>query len=105
MKYGPDDSFWYVTDPGDESEMGDILFETSLRGLELQFKGGLTIDSHPTIFSTKAEAEIEAYGRMVSPRAAREAGKKIGPDTAERLGILDAEGKVVFAADLRGCRG
>jgi hypothetical protein len=59
MKYGPDHKFWCVTDPTDESEMGDILFEASLRELALQFKGGLTMDAHPTLFTEKAEADLK----------------------------------------------
>jgi hypothetical protein len=38
MRYGPDDKFWGVVDPTPVSELGDVLFETTLHGLELQFK-------------------------------------------------------------------
>jgi hypothetical protein len=41
----PDTKIWLVIKPSLQSELVDILFETSLRGLELQFKGGLTADS------------------------------------------------------------
>jgi len=40
-----------VLDPTKDSETADILFETSLRGLDLQFKGGLSMASNPTIFT------------------------------------------------------
>jgi len=69
MRYGPDDKFWVVVDPTPESEMGDLLFETSLRGLDLQFKGGLTMAQNPTIFTDQQEAKYEAMGG--SPRCAR----------------------------------
>lgn len=42
MRYGQDEKFWVVLDPRSDSETVDILFETSLRSLDLQFKGGLT---------------------------------------------------------------
>ncbi len=57
MRLGPDDKFWLVVDPTKISTLADILFETTLRGLELQFKGGLTAAENPTIFTEKAEAE------------------------------------------------
>lgn len=41
----PDTKFYLVIKPSLQSELVDILFETSLRGLELQFKGGLQVDS------------------------------------------------------------
>lgn len=59
------------TDPTPESEKADRLFQASLKDLELQFKGGLTIAQHPTLFTAKAEAEIEAYGRLVAMRASQ----------------------------------
>ncbi|MBU1951126.1 MAG: hypothetical protein KJ927_20610 [Candidatus Eisenbacteria bacterium] len=66
MKYGVDDRFWLVVDPGPESEEADILFEASLRSLDLQFKGGLTMDRNPTLFTDRKEAEIEAFGRLMA---------------------------------------
>ena len=59
MRIGPDDKFWVVVDATPESEMGDILFETTLRGLDLQFKGGLSMEQNPTIFTDHQVAEIE----------------------------------------------
>jgi hypothetical protein len=64
MKYGTDYRFWVVTDPTPHSELIDILFEASLRDLELQFKGGLTACNHPTLFTEKGEAEQEARKRL-----------------------------------------
>ncbi|MFQ5845799.1 MAG: hypothetical protein ACE5JG_12520, partial [Planctomycetota bacterium] len=91
-------------DPTPESEMGDILFEASLRGLELQFKGGLTMAQNPTMFTEKAEAEIEAYGRLVAMRASRVIAQQAAEgkplESAHRIEVLDANGKVLFEADL-----
>lgn len=64
MKIGPDDKFWVVTDATPVSELADICFETSLRGLELQFRGGLSMNSNPTIFTSKEEAEKAASKRL-----------------------------------------
>jgi len=43
MRYGPDHKFWVVVDPTPSSTQEDIVFKASLKDLELQFKGGLTI--------------------------------------------------------------
>ncbi len=72
MRYGPDDKFWVVTDPTPESEIADICFETTLRGLELQFKGGLTVAQNPTMFTDREEAEHEADLRLSAMNASQE---------------------------------
>ena len=107
MRYGPDDKFWVVVDPTPESEMGDILFETSLRGLELQFKGGLTMAQNPTIFSDQQEAKYEAFGRLTAMRAAQavlRAGRENPEARIDRIEIYGADGKLVFEANLEDVR-
>lgn len=105
MRFGPDDKFWVVTDPTPESETADILFQASLKDLELQFKGGLTMAQHPTLFTEEAEAKVEACGRMVAMRAsqviARRATEGKPLDGAHRIEVLDGNGKVLFEADLK----
>jgi len=105
MRLGPDDTFWVVTDASPESELDDLIFQTSLRGLELQFRGGLTMAIKPTIFTEEAEARIEAYGRLVAMRAAqviaRLAADGKALNLADRLEILDGDGKILFEADLK----
>lgn len=105
MRFGPDDTFWVVTDASPESELDDLIFQTSLRGLELQFKGGLTMAIKPTLFTEGTEARIEAYGRLVAMRAsqviARLAADGKALNLADRLEILDGDGKILFEADLR----
>lgn len=64
MRLGPKDKFWVVTDPAPRSELADVLFESSLEGMRLQFKGGLTIEENPTIFTDRGEAEVEAKLRL-----------------------------------------
>ena len=103
MRFDPDTKFWVVTNPGPESEMADICFATSLRGLERQFKGGLTMAENPPLFTDKREAEIEGYGRLLAARAAgaimrREPGSRAREVT--RIELLDGDGKLLFEADL-----
>jgi hypothetical protein len=103
MKYGSDDQFWVVTDPGPEATLEDILFRASLRELMLQFAGGLTMDEHPTLFTEEREAEIEAYGRLVAMRAALAIARSPSKlQDATRIEILDGEGKVLFETELPG---
>ena len=102
MRFGPDDPFWVVTDPTPESRMEDIVFQASLRQIELQFKGGLTMDRNPTLFTDKKDADIEAYGRLVAVRAARviaQGGFKPG-QKLERIELIGPGGEILFEADL-----
>jgi len=105
MRFGPDDRFWIVVDPTRESERGDICFETTVRGLLLQLKGGLDVERNVTLFTEKNEAEIEAFGRLTAMRASRAIAERLryDPDAEvpERIEVLDGEGRVLFEADLR----
>lgn len=103
MKYQTEDRFWMVIDPEESSEIGDCMFETSIKDLELQFRGGLTCEKHPAIFSEKAEAEIELYGRIVAMRAAQaisRMGAKAGIQAAKRIQVIGPDGAVLFDADI-----
>jgi len=62
------EKLWCVTDPTKDSTLADVCFETTLAGLALQFKGGLTMEMHPTLFTEHAEAEAEAHRRLVAMR-------------------------------------
>jgi hypothetical protein len=64
MRYGPDDKLWVVVDPTPQSTLGDILFQASLRDLSLQFKGGLTVDENPALFTDKQAAIAEVHCRL-----------------------------------------
>jgi len=103
MRYGPDDKFWVVVDPKQHSTLEDLVFEASLRDLDLQFKGGLQIDENPTLFTDRQEARLEAYGRLTAMRASQailRAGRE-NPDTRiDRVEIYGADGELVFAADI-----
>jgi hypothetical protein len=56
--------FWIVEDPGPDSVLADICWETSLAGLLLQFRGGWTTERRPTLFTDRAKAETEARMRL-----------------------------------------
>jgi hypothetical protein len=102
MRFGPDDKFWVVTDPTPESCMEDIVFQASLRQIELQFKGGLTMDRNPRLFTDKNEADIEGYGRLVAARAARviaERGLKPGEEPV-KIELVGPDGEILFQADM-----
>ena len=103
MRYGPDDKFWVVIDPKPISELEDILFQASLRDLDLQFKGGLQIEENPTLFTDEKEAKYEAYGRLTAMRAQQailRAGRE-NPDTRiDHVEIYGEDGSLVFEADL-----
>jgi hypothetical protein len=107
MRYGPDDKFWVVVDPTPVSELGDVLFESTIRGLELQFKGGLTMAQNPTILTDEQEAKYEAFGRLTAMRAAQavlRAGRENPATRVDRIEIYGADGKLVFEANLGDLR-
>jgi hypothetical protein len=96
-----------VVEPTPESEMGDVRFQTTLRGLELQFKGGLTMAQNPTIFSDQQAAKCEAYGRLTAMRAAQavlRAGRENPEARIDRIEIYGVDGKLVFEASLEDVR-
>ena len=70
MRIGKTDRFWVVTDARRGSELCDILFETNIEGLAQQFKGGLTAEDNPTLFTSAEEAECEAtlFGSAIAVR-------------------------------------
>lgn len=103
MRYGPDHKFWIVVDPKSSSTLGDILFQASLRDIDLQFKGGLTIDENPTLFTGKEEAETEALLRLVAIRASEAIARNaVGSDLRNvgRIELRSADGAIIFKANL-----
>jgi hypothetical protein len=73
MRIDTDTAIWIVSDPmGDGTGKDDILFETTLRGLERQFRGGLTCDENPVIFTDPEEARVYAEARLEAWRRHRE---------------------------------
>jgi hypothetical protein len=104
MRFGPDDKFWVITDPTFESEEDDCVFETSLRKLDLQFKGGLTMDRNPTIFTDENEARVEAFCRMTAMRASIAIRDRLrggeDVDLPLKIEVHGASGEVLFRATI-----
>ena len=61
------DSFYVVTFPTPNSVLEDICFKTTLKGLQLQFKGGLDHADVYGIYFTQKKAEIVANGLLERP--------------------------------------
>lgn len=103
MRYGPDDKFWIVVDPQPTSELADIMFEASVRDLDRQFKGGLTLDENPTLFTDPSDAQSEAISRMVALKVSQTVLQERGKaklEEASRIELHAADGTVIFGADL-----
>jgi hypothetical protein len=64
MRFETNGRFWIVEDPGPDSTIADVCWETSLSGLELQFRGGFTTTRRPTLHTDGAEAERDARARL-----------------------------------------
>lgn len=54
------DKFWLVTRPRASSELADICFQTDIKGLALQFKGGLDPEEIHAVYTSCNEAQREA---------------------------------------------
>lgn len=103
MRIGKTDKFWVVTDAKATSELADVLYETTLEGLERQFKGGLTCDENPAIFTDGAEAEAEASARLAVAKAItamRSAAEKCPFKNAVAVQIKDKSGATLFETTL-----
>lgn len=103
MRINQGDKFWVVVDARPTSELGDILFETTIDGLERQFKGGLTSDENITIFTDHDEAAMEAHRRMTAVNVA-EAVKNMASaesmKSAKKVEFKSAAGEIVFEVNL-----
>lgn len=103
MRIGKTDKFWVVTDAKATSELADVLYETTLEGLERQFKGGLTCDENPAIFTDAAEAKAEAHARLAVAKAVaamRKSAEKGSFKNAALVQIKDEEGTTLFESQL-----
>lgn len=103
MRFGPHDKFHVVVDPSPTSQLGDFFFETTLTGLELQFRGGLSMAQNPAIFSDREEAEHEARNRPVALRAAQavlRSARESAVASAHRIELYDEAGQLVARARL-----
>ena len=58
MNITSETKFWVVTIPTQDSTLGDILFECDLKGLRLQFLGGLFDSQIHGIYDEKTANRI-----------------------------------------------
>ncbi len=103
MRINQGDKFWVVVDAKSTSELIDILFETTIDGLERQFKGGLTSDDNVTIFTDHKEASMEAHRRMTAVNIAEAIKNMASADSikkAKPVEFKSATGAVVFSVNL-----
>jgi hypothetical protein len=103
MRINQGDKFWVVVDAKSTSELSDILFETTIDGLERQFKGGLTSDDNVTIFADHNEAAMEAHRRMTAVNVAEAIKNMASADSMKKAKTVEfksASGAVVFSVKL-----
>ena len=103
MKIDAKTTFWCVTDPGPQSTLWDICFETNLDGLRLQFAGGLTMDQQPTLYTSQEEAQEEARNRLLVWRLAKQVriDRRIPDGEVVRVTLHDKDGTVLFHGEVR----
>jgi len=94
MHLGPDTPCWVVLDPTPSCGLGAVLYETTLRGLDLQLRGGLSMEKNPTIFTDGVAAEAEARRRFLAVGVAEAIRRS--PTPVARVHLYDADGGVVF---------
>jgi hypothetical protein len=75
MRIDTDTPIWVVSDPIGDGTIEDLLYETTLRGLEQMIQGGLLCDSNPTICTDGGEAEAYARRRLEAWQRYREEAK------------------------------
>lgn len=103
MRINQGDKFWVVVDAKPSSEFADILFETTIDGLERQFKGGLTSDDNVTILTDHKEASMEAHRRMTAINVAEAIKNMASADSMKKTKTVEfksATGAVVFSVNL-----
>lgn len=103
MRIDPETSFWVVTDPGPDSTLADVCFETTLDGLRLRFAGGLSKDDRLVVFTTEDEAREEARNRLLVRRVASQIRlDRAAPDgEVVRVTLHDKDGAVLFRGDVK----
>ena len=103
MRIDPKTPIWVVTDPGPDSTLADVCFQTTLDGLRLQFAGGLSMDQRPTLFTTRDEAHEEAMNRLLVWRVASQIriDRRVAADEVVRVTLHGKDGAVLFEGDVR----
>lgn len=103
MRIDPKTPFWVVTDPGPDSTVADVCFETTLDGLRLQFARGLSMNDRPVVFTTEGEARDEAWNRLFVRRIASQIRLDRGVPAGEvvRVTLHGQDGAVLLRGDVR----
>ncbi len=103
MRIDPKTPIWVVTDPGPDSTLADVCFQTTLDGLRLQFAGELSMDDRPVVFTAEDEAREDARNRLLVRRLASQIRLDRGvPDGAVvRVTLYGSDGAVLFQGDVR----
>lgn len=99
MRFGPNDKWWVVTDPRPTSELGDILFESTLDDLYHQFKGGLTMVQQPTLYTKRAEAWLDANARIAAMKTAHALHEHLVKGV-DHIRVTDGQGRVLAEISL-----
>jgi hypothetical protein len=104
MRIDNTDRFWVVTDASPVSELGDVLFETTIEGLERQFKGGLSSDHNVTLFTDHKEAEAEAKKRLAVAKVVKALKIMVPTPAIENAATVEFKSKsgvTIFKANLK----
>lgn len=81
------DKFWIVTRPKGSSELSDICFQTDIKGLALQFKGGLDPEEILAVYTAMNEAQRAADRILTIVKEAEiafEQGRRIAREEGKR---------------------
>ena len=91
FKEAYDISIWVVTKPAPSSTLDDILFLSSVREMELQYKGGLTQDELLEVFPADQEAAATAFANKAL--AGKNEQRRTHKRDVYRIAINDAAGE------------
>ena len=103
MRIDPKTPIWVVTDPGPDSTLADVCFQTTLDGLRLQFAGELSMDDRPVVFTAEDEAREDARNRLLVRRLASQIrlGRGVPDGAVVRVTLHGSDGAVLFQGDVR----
>jgi len=103
VKIDPKTPIWVVTDPGPDSTLADVCFQTNLDGLRLQFAGGLSMDDRPVVFTMEDEAREDARNRLLIRRIASQIRLDRGVPEGQvvRVTLHGQDGAILFTGDVR----
>ena len=103
MKIDQNTRFWVVTDAGPHAELGDVCFETDLRGLGLQVKGGLDLSGNVALYDNQDEAVEDGKNRLLVRRVAERIRieRHLRADEIVRVTLHGEDGKIIWQGEVR----